>query len=1038
VSSAGKPASGSRSSLCAASRLGPYEIVAPLGAGGMGEVYRARDPRLGREIAIKVLSSELSLHPERRERFEREARSASALNHPSIVTIHEFGQVDSTFYIAMELVEGDTLRALLEGGPLPLRRVIQIAAQVADGLAKAHEAGITHRDLKPENVMVSRDGFAKILDFGLAKLSAAEAATAPTLSAAATQPGTVMGTPAYMSPEQASGRPLDFRSDQFSFGALLYEALTGKPAFLRGSQIETLTAILRDDPPPIGTLNRNAPAPLCWLVERCLARNSAERYPSTRDLARELATMRDCFLQPAAAPPEMRASNLPAQRTTFVGREREIAELCGLLLRSDVRLVTMTGPGGIGKTRLALQVAERNFDRYPGGVHFVALGSVRDPALMPILIARALGVKQTGGQAALRNLKEFLLDSAAGPLLLVLDNLEHLAPAAALVSDLLVAGANLTVLATSRASLHIYGEHEFPVPPLAPPSDSRSLAALRGSPAVELFVQRALAVKPGFELTAENAASVANICKRLDGLPLAIELAAARVKVLSPSAIEARLASRLQLLTSGARDLPERQQTLRGTIDWSYQLLTPAEQQLFRRLSVLVGGWTLEAVEAVCNTEGDLGIDVFDGVASVVDKSLAQQLDVPEEARFAMLETIREYGLMRLAESGEEPKVRRAHAAYCLVLAEEGGAITDDGERNRWSDRLELEHDNLRAALDWLAQTGHADWALRLGAALFRFWESREQLSEGRDRLQKILALPKAQAPTKERARVLFAAGVLAAAQGDYRAGMPMVEESLTIARELQDQPGIAVGVNALAVLHRDCGDHPTAHRLFEEGLARWRQLGDRVAEARSLSNLANVVRAEGDFALARSLYQQSLEIFRDLGDQAGMAWSLNAQGDTAREAGDHDAARAFYEQGLAIFRALEDRWGIAGSLADLGNLACERGGFAAAHDYHSASLKVFEQLGHKRGIARLLECLACSAAAQSKPERALRLAGAAAALRHALGAPLTTADQKMLDSRIAPARQALGHAAGTAAWVEGWELPVETAIAAALSEQKD
>ncbi|MGH9601964.1 MAG: ATP-binding protein, partial [Terriglobales bacterium] len=351
-------------------------------------------------------------------------------------------------------------------------------------------------------------------------------------------------------------------------------------------------------------------------------------------------------------------------------------------------------------------------------------------------------------------LKGYLQNSLRAPLLLLFDNFEHMVSAARQVSELLAVGSNLKVLVTSRAPLHVYGEHEFPVPALAVP-DPRSVPAPKALvqyPAVELFLERAQAVKPDFEITRENAAAVVNICARLDGLPLAIELAAARVKLLSPSAIETRLESRLQLLTGGARDLPARQQTLRGAMDWSYGLLNVAEQKLFRRLSVFVGGYTLEAVEAVCDTKQDLGLDILDGMASMVDKSLAQQLDQGErESRYAMLETIREYALEHLASGGEEVRTRRAHAAYCLVLAEEGPAVGGaDAAPAEWLERFELEHDNFRAALDWLTQAGNAEWGLRLGAALFRFWEAREHFTEGRDRLTRLLQLPGAAARTKE------------------------------------------------------------------------------------------------------------------------------------------------------------------------------------------------------------------------------------------------------------------------------------------------
>ena len=578
----------------------------------------------------------------------------------------------------------------------------------------------------------------------------------------------------------------------------------------------------------------------------------------------------------------------------------------------------------------------------------------------------------------------------------------------------------------------MYGEHEFPVPPLALP-DSRSLPSLEvlsQFPAIALFVQRAVAAKPGFELNRENATAVIEICARLDGLPLAIELAAARVKVLSPSSMRTRLASRLQLLTGGARDLPQRQQTLRAAIDWSYDLLSPAEQKLFRRLSLFVGGCTLEGVEAVCDTKGDLDLDLLDGMASMVDKSLLQQVEQAKgESRFAMLETIREYAQEKLEASGEDTLTRRAHAAYCLVLAEEEVTEQSGAEGEEWLERLSLDHDNFRAALDWLTETGDAEWGLRLGTALFRFWERREYLAEGRDWLGKLLKIPGAAAPTKGRVRVLFAAGVLAAEQGDYASAGVLTRESLDIARQLQDRQGVAVSLNALAVQARDRGEFAVAHSLFEESLVLWRELGDQRAVARCLSNLANVVKLQGDFARARSLYAECLSIFRELGDRTGVAWSLNYQGDVARDQGDSAAARTLYEHGLEIFREVGDRWGIAGTLADLGTLASEHGNCLAARSLYQESLKIFQELEHKRGIARLLECFACLAGSQMQAERSLRLAGAAAALRQNIGIPLTPAEQAKLEASLHPARQALTNTAGTTAWLEGWALPVQEAI---------
>ena len=999
----------------------------------MGEVYRARDTRLDREVAIKTLSLERGSQPEVLSRFEQEARAACALNHPNIVTIYELGHVNGTPYLAMELVTGETVRELLASGPIPFRKAVAIAAQIADALAKAHAIGIVHRDLKPENLMVSGDATAKILDFGLAKLLGVKHARDADASTTITERGTVMGTVGYMSPEQATGGEVDFRSDQFSFGSVLYEMATGFPAFRKKTHAETTAAILRDEPERLGSRMLQAPPPFLWIVERCLAKDPKERYASTRDLARDLAAVRDRLAEASARPLEPRPNNLPAQRTAFIGREHEATALRQLLSRVDAQLVTLTGPGGIGKTRLALQVAAEAAAEFPGGICFVPLSAVSDHGLIASTIAQALGMRETGNQSPQESLKEYLsgLDQ---PMLLLLDNFEHLVSAAPVIAQLLTTGPKLKVVVTSQAPLHVYGEHEFPVPPLALPDlkSIPSLEVLSRLPAVALFVERAQAVKHEFALTRENAPVVAAICARLDGLPLAIELAAARIKLLSPSAMLARLESRLNLLTGGARDLPTRQQTLRSTVDWSYGLLNASEQTLFRRLSVFTGGCTLEGVEAVCDTKGDLGLDILDGMASMVDKSLAQQVEqVDAETRFLMLSTIREYALERLAESNDEAATRRAHAAYYLVLAEEGAE--DVVAHPEWLDRFEIEHDNFRLALDYLIKTGDAEWGLRLGAALFRFWETREHLTEGRDSIARLLALDGTAARPKLRARLSFAAAVLAGEQGDYASARRLFEESLETCLELNDNPGVAVALNALAVNARDRADLPAASLLFERCVAIWKDLGDSADIARALSNLANVTKLRGEYARASSLYDECLTMFRKAGDGAGVAWTLNYLGDVAREKADLVAARSFCEQSLAAFRQLQDGWGIASALSDLASLSFDQGNDAEARRLYGESIQMFKELGHKRGIARALECLAASAAAQSNAEQSLHLAGAAAALRQRLGAPLTPTEQPRLEKALEFARRTLGNAAGLTAWMEGWQMPIEQAIHEAL-----
>jgi len=1025
--------------LNAGTKLGSYEVLAPLGAGGMGEVYRARDTRLERTVALKILPAEFSTNHQHLLRFREEARSASALNHPNIITIHELGQEGSTHYIAMELVEGETLRALLRSGSLPMRTALGIAVQVAEGLTKAHEAGIAHRDLKPENLMVSHDGFVKILDFGLAKPVSPKTEQSDQCSTSLTPAGIVVGTVGYMSPEQAGGQPVDFRADQFSLGLVLYEMVTGKRAFHRSTAVETMVAILREQPRAVGIENPDTPAPLCWAIERCLAKDPDKRYASTRDLARELATIRDRLSEKPVKQAEIRPTNLPVPRTGFVGRKKEMAAAKELLLRQDARLVTVTGPGGIGKSRLAVEVAGSVVDQFPGGIHFVSLASISDPGLVASVIVQTLGIREAAGLSPLAMVQEYLRDSLRTSTLLLLDSFEHLMQAAPTVAELLAAGPNLKIMVTSRAALHVYGEHELPLSPLALP-DSPSLSELEvlsQCPAVALFVQRAVAVKPDFELSRENATAITEICVRLDGLPLAIELAAARVKVLSPTSLRTRLKSRLQLLTGGARDLPERQQTLRAAIDWSYDLLSPAEQKLFRRLSVFAGGCNLEGAEAVCDAKGDLDLELLDGMASMVDNSLLQQVGPSQgESRFVMLETIREYAAEKLAASEDEGLTKRAHAAYCLVLAEEAPSEPSSAEDLEWAERFALERDNLRAALDWLIKTGNADWGLRLGVALFRFWDMREYLAEGRDWLGKLLKLSGSAAPTNARTRALFAAGALAAEQGDYAYANTLHRESLEMARQLGDQRGAAVSLNALAVNAQEQGELSSARSLFEESLSLWRESQDQKAIARCLSNLANVVKSQGDYARASLLYAECLSILQALGDRAGVAWSMNSQGDVARDQGDFAVAQSLYEQGLAIFRELSDLWGIGATLTDLGNLAREQRDYRAAQSLYRDGMKAFQELDYKRGIARLLECFARSAAAQLDAERALRLAGAAAALRQNIGAPLAPAEQAKLEAALDPVRQALTNTASAAAWLEGWTLPVEKAIEEVLASE--
>jgi predicted ATPase len=997
----------------------------------MGEVYRARDTRLGRDVALKTLPAPLAGDPDRVARFEREARTASSLNHPHIVIVHDVETSGPCPYIVMELVEGASVRTLLAAGGLPTERLLALGSQVADALAAAHAKGIVHRDLKPENVLVTPDGRVKVLDFGLARIlpaaSEGDESEQPTAATSLTGTGTLLGTVGYMSPEQALGQAVDYRSDQFSLGVLLYEMATGRRPFARRTTAETLAAILRDAPPPPADTHGIALAPpLQWLVERCLAKDPKDRYASTQDLARELAILLGHFEAPPGAPRAAALHPPPAVRTSLVGREAERAGIREMLLRPDVRLVTLSGPGGTGKTRLALAVADDVRAEFAGGIGFVSLAGVEDPARVLPEIAEGFGL---AGPENAEDLGRALARAVVGDTLLVLDSFERVVEAAPAVATLLARAERLKVVATSQVGLHLYGEREVAVPPLARPDLQRlpPVEELARVPAVALFVARATAVVPNFSLGPDNAEAVAAVCCRLDGLPLAIELAAARVRLLSPAALQARLDRSLQVLTGGPRDLPARQQTMRATIDWSHGLLSPAEQRLFRRLSVFVGGCTLEAAEAVCDAGQDLGTDTLEGMSSLLDKSLLRCHDATSrEPRFEMLEIVREYALERLAESGEEKATRRAHAAYSLVLAEEGAPAMGGAESAATLLRFDAELPNLRASLEHLIATRNVEWAARLATALTPYWRRREYLAEGRERLSAALALPGASSST--RAGALYAAALVTGQQGDGATGRRLLEETVALYRELGDDRAAVVAHNALAVAYQTTGDLEAARRHLEEVLRDARRLGDANSVAQCLNNLASVAHAGGDPARAVDLYEQCREAFERLGDRRGVAWALDQQGDAARDAGDPAAARSFYERSLLAFREMGDAGGVATALTDLARLARQAGDLEGAGKACEEALRLGE-IGSYREAARLLEELAALAAAAGRPRRALVLFAAAAALRAQLGWPAPASERARGERLIEEQRVALGNDA-MAAWTRGWRMTAEEALA--------
>jgi predicted ATPase/tRNA A-37 threonylcarbamoyl transferase component Bud32 len=1027
--------------LAVGDRLGRFELLEHIGKGGMGEVYRARDSRLGREVAIKVIGRRQLREPRDGDsayaRFELEARAASSFLHPNVVAIFDVGDHAGAPYLVMELIEGESLRRAF-GATLPLERALELAIQIAEGLAAAHARGVVHRDLKPENVVVTHSGVAKVLDFGLALLRLPQPSGDDSAAATRrlTNEGTLLGTLGYMAPEVATGRDVDRRADQFSLGAILYEMVAGRKAFEGRSLPEILAATLRDDPPPIARLRPEAPPRLDALIRRCLAKEPAGRYGDTAQVAgllRELlAELRLGGARGVAA--------LPAARTPLVGRERELERIAALLDDPSVRLITLSGPGGTGKTRLALAVAERAAVAASQRVVFVSLANLQDPALLLPTVARELGIGDVAAQSPLEAIREDVARSSG--MLLVLDNFEQIVAAATVVGELLQSCPTLRVLVTSREVLHVYGEHDLLVPPLAVAerASGLSLEEVARSPAVSLFVDRARAANPGFALSADNAGSVVRLCARLDGLPLALELAAARSRLLSPQAMLSRLEAGQALPGAAVRDLPGRQQTLQRTIDWSYDLLPAGEQALFRRLGVFSGGFTLEAAHGVADPFDELPMDLVEGMGSLVDKSLLVSLgdDDAGETRFGMLETIREGARRLLQASDEAGRVRRAHAAYFLVLAEEGGAALARAEDPAWLARLEADHDNLLAALAHVTAEGNAEWGLRLAVGLFHFWERAEHLAEGTRQLGAVVALPRAHEHPAQLARALFSAGVLQHTVADYEGASARHRTAVAIYRQLGDTWGEAVALNGLGSALTRTSDADGAFDALQEAMATWQALGDETGYSRSLCNVAFLERRRGGHERARELYDEAAGRFAAGGDPLSQAWAISHAGEVARELGQLDDAERLCRQGLDTFRALGNAWGVGSCLSDLGALARRRGEHERARELYREALSQFDLLRHRRGIARLLEALAVAGADGGAAVRALTLAGAAAALRQRIGAPIAGEEKGELESALASARAALPPAEADSHWRRGLTLPLPSAVSLAASDTPD
>jgi len=774
-----------------------------------------------------------------------------------------------------------------------------------------------------------------------------------------------------------------------------------------------------------GTYELVRDAPLAGLAARPLGEHLL------RDLARpeEIYQVIGSGL-PAEFPPlrslDHVPNNLPVQLTTFIGRSRELKEIRRLL--EGTRLLTLMGPGGAGKTRLALQVAAEAMDDYADGVWLVELASLSDAALVLPKIASTLGLRESLGQTLADTLTEYLRTKV---LLIVLDNCEHLAAACAeVIETLLQRCPNLRVLATSQEALGIPGEVGFAVPSLSLPDPERQVGAedLTQYEAVRLFIDRALLGKPDFHLTARNGPLVAQVVRRLDGIPLAIELAAARTKVMSVEQIASRLDDRFRLLTTGGRTVASRHQTLKAAMDWSYELLSEHERMLLRRLSAFAGGWTLEAAEAVCAGDGLEGEEVLDLLSHLVDRSLVLVQELNGESRYRLLETVRQYARDRLAETDEPGRVRGRHRDWFLELAEQAEAQLQGAQQATLLDRLEEEHDNLRAALEWCRlDTERPDLGLRLSGALWRFWEVRGYWTEGRSWLEEAIARSGG-VHTAPRVKALNGAAYLSFFQGDFERAAALAAENLDLSRKLGDKRGTASCLNIMGYEACRLERFDRAAALSEESLALSRETGDRfgVLDARVVQSF--VARARGDFARAADVLEGIVTQARTLGDRWRLIEALNNLGLIKREQGDYARATAVLEETLAVAQDLRDKAGTAFAQSNLGIVAWYQGNADRADEFFKQSLTLRMELGDKRGIATSFVGLAAVATGREEFERAAILFAAADALRQTIGVPVPPFIRTKYEQLLEGTRSALGEDAFTRAWTQGQAMTLEQA----------
>ncbi|MFN8547008.1 MAG: protein kinase [Candidatus Eisenbacteria bacterium] len=1049
------------SSADAPRQIGIYEIEGTLGRGGMGVVLLARDPRLGRRVALKLISGRIAHDPEWNARFVREARTLASLNHPNIATIHSLDRDGTIDFLTMEYIEGRSLAAVISSGDIAMPDALSICRQIARGLEAAHQVGVIHRDLKPLNVMVGPDGHVKLLDFGLATTESREISDAETILATEIDPSemggegsvesdaTVLvsdasarasavsgstastGTPGYISPEQVVGATLDARSDLWAFGAVLFECLSGVRAFDGETGAERIRRSMSGSYDP-SRLPSNTPAAVRDLVMRCLKRRREERPAAASELRAVLdaaLAAREWEAREAgttdATPGGRPRTNLPRQLSSFVGRGKELAAIRAML--DQHRLVTITGAGGAGKTRAALQVAEAKSAEDSAEVWLVELAPMSDPAFVPAAVARALGVTESPGQP----LADAIVANLANrELLLLLDNCEHLVESAAnLVSRLLRSSAGLRVLATSREALGIPGEAIFPLPPLALNEPEAGQAESTESEAVLLFAERARQVQPSFRVDSTNLDAVVEICRRLDAMPLAIELAAARVRALSPREIAKRLDDRFRLLRGGARGEDRRHQTLEAMIDWSHALLSDGEQRLLRRLSVFRGGWTLEAAEAICADETLESWEVLDLLSRLIEKSLV----VFHQGRYSLLETVREYAAARLRGAEDHAAVRERCQEYFLGFARGAAEKLIGPEQGEWLARLDADVENIRACIAWSVDRGETNRSLRLAGGLVRYWLIRAQWREGRDTITRALALPPQDESLLDRASALNGLASFLFALRELDAAIPVYRQTIEMARAAGSLDRAGTTLQNLGNIYRQQGKHEEAAEAFREALECVDPNNTWVRSAIQM-NLGTLALTLEKYDEGEAHLLKALELQASTGDRVVEGVVVMHLGLVAFRRKRMTEARDLYLRANAIFEDLSDR--NMGSFCDA-NLS---GALFALGDIDGAERRTLRALRSVKNSGELelnitcLEQLGWFACHRRRFDSGVRLLGAAEAARLRLNIPRVAVEMREWNESLEAIRSKLDAAEFDRHWQAGGALDLPEATALGLS----